>query len=375
MSDRVADILSRLGKTVESPRQEFADDLLATLLAELQGSPAKGHTDLPKRRRLGRLIGVAAAVLPFILAMVLLIRSFNQAGPTAAPSPDVVDPRNAAVTRVFQVGTAPAGVVAADGAVWVGHYHGDEVWRIDPVTGRRIATIHAGTAPIALAAGFGAVWSADSQDGSISRIDPATDGVTSIHVGGAPRFIAVGDGAVWAAGLSDQVLLRIDPTTNAVTRFDIGVTAGGIAVGPGAVWVTDPVGNRLLRFDPATGRRAGETHVGDHPTGVAVSVGAVWVADAHSNDLARVDARALRVTGRVPVGAFPLAVATDGRTAWVVSADGSLFAVSLAKPRVVRTTALGTGVQWIGVGPRVVWVVAYQQQRPGVLYGMTSRTG
>src|SRR5262249_45533268 len=162
--------------------------------------------------RLGRLIGVAAAVLPFVLAMVLLIRSFNQAGPTAAPSPDVVDPRNAAVTLVFRVGTAPAGGGAADGAVWVGAYHGGEVWRSDP--GRRIATIHAGTAPIALAAGFGAVWSADSQDGSISRIDPATDGVTSIHVGGAPAFIAVGEGSVWAAGPSDHVLFRIDPTTN-----------------------------------------------------------------------------------------------------------------------------------------------------------------
>ena len=59
------------------------------------------------------------------------------------------------------------------------------------------------------------------------------------------------------------------------------------------------------------------------------------------------------------------------RTAWVVSAtEGSLSAVSLAKIRVVRTITLRTGVQWVGVGSRVVWVVAYPQQRPGVLYGV-----
>src|SRR5262249_38291619 len=87
VSDRVADIPGRVGKTVEAPRKEFADELLTQLLAELEGRPSEAPAEPPRRRRWVRLIGVAAAALPFVLAMVLLIRSFQQAGPTTTPTP------------------------------------------------------------------------------------------------------------------------------------------------------------------------------------------------------------------------------------------------------------------------------------------------
>jgi YVTN family beta-propeller protein len=75
---------------------------------------------------------------------------------------------------------------------------GDEVWRIDPATGRAQAVIPVGSRPIDVAVGPTSVWVTNECDGTVSRIDPRTDAVVgSIDVGFRPRWLAAEGEFLW----------------------------------------------------------------------------------------------------------------------------------------------------------------------------------
>lgn len=84
--------------------------------------------------------------------------------------------------REFPLPITPTGVAAGGGSVWVvGHdSRADEVLRIDPDTGRVVATARfrrsAGVDSIAF--GYGAVWAMSSATATLYRIDPRSTQVT-----------------------------------------------------------------------------------------------------------------------------------------------------------------------------------------------------
>jgi YVTN family beta-propeller protein len=83
--------------------------------------------------------------------------------------------------------------------VWVAEPHGQQVWAIDPRTGRLSGSVSVGTDPDGITIDEGVVWVA-SAGGTVSRIDPTTLRVVdTIRVGGTPAGIAAGNGAVWVA--------------------------------------------------------------------------------------------------------------------------------------------------------------------------------
>ena len=157
------------------------------------------------------------------------------------------------------------GMVQGEGAIWVLVQRlsaGDPsaqiaavVVRLDPASGRRLATIEVDTRAESLTVSPGAVWVANPWVGTVSRIDPATNKViATVKVEGEDIAAVFGFGSVWVlsshrAPLADcgsaspppscqeGTVSRIDPLTNRV--ISTTVVAGNpirITVGPEAVW-------------------------------------------------------------------------------------------------------------------------------------------
>jgi hypothetical protein len=197
-----------------------------------------------------------------------------------------VDPRTGAVTHRVKlpdrIGSAAIAtfnwghpdIVVAGGAVWTLNPH-HTVSRIDPNTGRLIATIDVDAGAIAadakgvwvlggsavtpidprtnragrpirlptertsaITVGGGKVWVAAGRDGTIWQIDPGLEPTTrAIAVGVGVEYIAFGAGAAWAGNHIDGTVARIDARTNAIARVPVGAVQA-LAAGPGGAWVS-----------------------------------------------------------------------------------------------------------------------------------------
>jgi YVTN family beta-propeller protein len=177
-----------------------------------------------------------------------------------------------------QVGGARGSVVFGDKSIWVA-YGDSSVFRIDPATGRVIASMTAGNSPSAIAFGIDSLWVANWIDGTVTRFNASTNGVrTQISVGQHPIGVAVGAGAVWATGAGADNVTRIDSVSNSVTAaIVVGRAPAGIAYGVNSVWVANSGDGTVSRIDPRTDRVVATIHVGNSPSGIAIRNGTVWV--------------------------------------------------------------------------------------------------
>ena len=200
-----------------------------------------------------------------------------------------VDPRtNAPAETLGQpeeeplVSPAALGVATGEGSVWLASGT-KRVLRIDPATGRTIATVRVPAGPLSVAVGEGAVW-VGSLAHRVSRIEPSTNAMTvSVPVSNEAEGLAVGDGAVWAAVCCDSVW-RIDPTTNVLTgTVPVGAVPSGVAIGEGSIWVASYGDGTVSRINPFTRRVTATIRVGHGAVDVAVGYGAVWVAVERRN--------------------------------------------------------------------------------------------
>ena len=109
-----------------------------------------------------------------------------------------VDARSAKVTAPFYAGTFALGVAEDASAVWLAAAGIGELWKIDPLTGAQLLTVHAGGGATGVALGAGAVWVASWRDQTLIRVDPVTGNVVAtIPIGGEPEDLVVRDGLVW----------------------------------------------------------------------------------------------------------------------------------------------------------------------------------
>jgi hypothetical protein len=149
-----------------------------------------------------------------------------------------------------------ATVMATSDALWVGAYgtpSSSRVYRIDPASGRVVATIAPGEVCCDLTEGAGSVWVVDP-GGAVVRIDPATNQVVG-------RFPVTLDrnwhiNAVYAG---DSLWVASDPTP--LTRIKVADgttqtvdTGGGVPflARDGVVWGAKPA--ELWTVDAATGQ-------------------------------------------------------------------------------------------------------------------------
>ena len=280
-----------------------------------------------------------------------------------------INPGTRRVVKTFKTGGRPSDLAAGAGALWVGNRGGDfaaqplaehtayttaSVSRVDPGSTEVTRTVKLpdrskDSQPPSvgfpqLAVGAGAVWAIDP-DPSVSRIDPRTGRIIATIIAPVvPSTIAAGPEGVWFLSWDSRSVMRIDPHRNRVAQtIPIGSDfLSGIAVGAGAVWVTSPEDGLLWRIEPWMhgGARVGpraitrSIDVGVGVNYVAFGDGAVWTGNWMDGTVSRIDPRTNTVTTKVAVGA-PQALAAGAGSAWVSVAagtkDGSLPAAACSE--------------------------------------------
>jgi YVTN family beta-propeller protein len=124
-----------------------------------------------------------------------------------------LDPNTLLASEPIRVGRGPAGVVVADGFVWVANSRSGTVSKVDPSLRDVVASVEVGGHPGGIDAGSETIWVADAAGDTVSRIDLETGEIEGdpIAVGPKPGAVAVGGDAVWVANNGDGTVTRIEP--------------------------------------------------------------------------------------------------------------------------------------------------------------------
>jgi DNA-binding beta-propeller fold protein YncE len=162
-----------------------------------------------------------------------------------------IDPEtNTVVGKPLPVPADAEAIAVGDRALWAARVAPgdlatpgkDAVTRIDPATGRTVATIPVGRAPLDLAATPRTLWVTHSGGGgdSVTRIDPQTNRLVGrpVRTGASPQSLAAGGGSLWVANHDAATVTRIDPASGKVLA-DIPMPSEPhrVAWGAGAAWV------------------------------------------------------------------------------------------------------------------------------------------
>jgi YVTN family beta-propeller protein len=227
-------------------------------------------------------------------------------GDLAGPGQNTVtriDPASGRTVATITVGRAPLDVAVTPSAVWVTTSGGDSLTRIDPQTNRPTGRpLSTGDSPQSLAVGGGSLWVANHDARTVTRIDLASGTVVAdIPVRSEPHRVAYGAGAAWVGNWHDNSVSRIDRHTNRVVGSPIPIGpyhAGNLVVGAGGVWVTsDYRANAatedvvVVRIDPQSNRAVETVAVGGHPIDIAAVAGAIWVSVDNPGRLLRIAGR------------------------------------------------------------------------------------
>ena len=174
--------------------------------------------------------------------------------PAYAPTTPAPTPRH--ISLQLEAGPGPVDVAAGFGSIWVTNHHGASVTRLDPATGRVLATIPVGTQPASMTIGAGSVWTAN-YDGTIGRINPTTN--ESVSVGQFPHLCGwptVAGGAIWVYECDEgqPYVARVDIATGRTTAtIPAGSNQSSLLWADRVLWMTTFPDGELLRIDPRTG--------------------------------------------------------------------------------------------------------------------------
>lgn len=261
-------------------------------------------------------------------------------------------------------------LAAGEGAVWLSGE--TDIFRLDPTTGRRVATIAVPEGPgEASDTGFGALWTATIRSPGLARIDPATNRVTAhIPLALPPRLggegsIGAGLGAVWVVtqgpGCESCRLARIDPDTETVvTTIAIEDGGAGVRVGEDRVWVTNPARDLVQEIDPERDEVVRTTTVGPSPRFMAVGEGAAWTLNQGDGSVTRIDAATAETTtidAGIPGGGGDLTTGAD--SVWARGSRQLLTRIDAATGALSERYGPRSGSGAVIVDAGALWISAH----------------
>jgi outer membrane protein assembly factor BamB len=175
-------------------------------------------------------------------------------------------------------------VAVGAGGVWVTNRLGDELWRLDPSTGRIAARIPVDGSPVDVAVTDEGVWVVHTSDdpdhhgaggSSLVRVDPRTNTVVAgpVRAGDCPGTVQAVDGAVWVLDHCGQAVRRFHGgTLQLLTTSIVGKEPVDLALGGGFVWVLNS--GSVQRIDADGGELVGEPLSVGEPSHGALTYGA-----------------------------------------------------------------------------------------------------
>jgi DNA-binding beta-propeller fold protein YncE len=290
--------------------------------------------------------------------------------PTATPTATAVTTGAGPHSRVVvkaQVGGSPCGVAGTAGAIWVSDAAGARLLRLDPATGKVVGRTPLDDSPCAITVAYGSLWIV-TQSGVLDRVDPRTGRViATIRVGSTSYQAVATPAAIWVSNRNDGTLNRIDPGTNRVTQTlpTPGVQPGGMVYANGSLWVGDDSdGSRqILRIDVRTHATTRIT-AGQRPAYLAAAAGAVFVSDVGAGTVTKLDSKTGRVLAVIPAGVSPvnLAVRPGARPeVWVPDdTGGHVVRIDARTGKVVETIDVpGEGPALVTAAAGDVWVTMF----------------
>ena len=152
-----------------------------------------------------------------------------------------VDPITGVLQARVTIDRDPHPPVTLDDVIYAVSPTRNTVTRIDPET-NDVVSVRVGAVPVAVAGGAGSIWVAHDRDLSVWRLDPKTlIREATIDIGERVHSVAFGNGNAWATTRTS--LHQIDPATNRVIATTRLVKLpgprgpAGILVLGGSVWV------------------------------------------------------------------------------------------------------------------------------------------
>jgi streptogramin lyase len=249
-----------------------------------------------------------------------------------------IDPVHRRVVARIDTALPVDSITAGAGAVWVTAANGiNATVRIDPITGDWTRTPSGPSLSAVLAAGDGAVWRLGTQDAKsrLDRLDPVSGRtIATIPTHTAGDAIAIGGSSLWTLD-AGGVLTQRDPATGRALRRLSGLgrslglgekvltadATGVWAVRPGAL-IRVATGGSVVRRVPLPA---------DALTVFSEDSGDLWLARGAAglrSQLLRVDRRTGKLTGSLDLGSHqPQALVPSPRGLWVVCADGTALLV------------------------------------------------
>ncbi len=261
-----------------------------------------------------------------------------------------IDPNTNQVVATIKMGPPLCdhclGTVAErDGTVWATSSSARlTLMRIDPASNKLTASSELPIFPSAmLSAGDGSLWLASTLDGEVVRIEPKTGKVLATVAIPGVQALTEGDGTIWATartGMANGHVARIDPNTNQLEgETDVPIQPAAARFVDQALWIVDEGGGDVVRFDPTTNSINDALHVGFAPTGLAVANGWLWVvsgatAAVDGPSLTQINPHQASVAGTIALGrgnAIGLAAGAQGL--WVVNREPDVvMRIGLAAP-------------------------------------------
>ncbi|MCU0504955.1 MAG: glutaminyl-peptide cyclotransferase, partial [Chloroflexi bacterium] len=244
-------------------------------------------------------------------------------GPPVTTTPTPLPSPSPSLAARIDLDDIPMDISASSTSVWVAEMVGNTLERVDTTANRIAQRVVMGeileTVPLGVAVGVDAVWVTGTAisptygvpaKGTLRRVDPASGKVVAtIDVGSGPGQPAIGPTGVWIA-VSDGTVRRIDPSSNAIAwSAKVANDETGIAVGMGSVWIADGSSNAVIRLDEATGAVVATIPVRGKATHVAVGAGSVWAGVDGATDTAvdrivRIDPVTNGVVATIEVGGY-----------------------------------------------------------------------
>jgi YVTN family beta-propeller protein len=245
---------------------EVAVGLNAIWVLDQNGDVA--HVDPASDRVIATLpIGIQAAVAPTTWipspSLAAAGGAVWVAEPVRGDAIVRIDPIRDAVVATVHTGHVPLALAASNSAVWAANQDGT-LTRVEATSGHMLTTTVAGSRPsdadhidLAVAVGPSGAWVADGVERVLRKIDPASGRViASTQLALRPAGLAVTATRVWVEDQQDGSLTCISPDTattvgtmRVVTTPSGEIGTAGLAADPQTVWIADPRANTLTAID------------------------------------------------------------------------------------------------------------------------------
>lgn len=294
------------------------------------------------------------------------------AAPAAARPPRIVRPgvHTAGVSHpidelkkdaVFPVEGSPDwSVITKDYGVWVSSARANHVVQLLPKT-NTVGIIADVQRPCAgLTEGFGSIWAPSCGTHELDRLDPATGKIVATIPADAANSeggIATGAGSIWFV-VKPSKLLRIDPKTNTVAAtIELPEGTENPTFAEGFVWVSSFGQNTVVKVDPKTNAVVATIPVGPKPRFITAGEGSVWTLNQGDGTISRIDGKTNKLVATIEAG-IPGSGGdlsySDGYV-WAAMFDFPLTQVDAKTNKVVNQWA-GPGGDGMRAGMGSVWL-------------------